>query len=127
MKATGDEGVPYDSAEMARIIERDFWDLGELIMSLGVLTDFEGFTGIGKAEEVMQTEPVQEVLDLYCGAGGGLKNVPRDMLRDFAIHWYHENMDQGGYEPSAAETVLFVHSIGFLLQSRWWMKSGSNA
>ena len=118
------DGPGFDSEEMRRHIERDFWDWGEIIMSLGILSDFEGFASLGPIEDMMQTEEVQNVLDLYKDT---LTNVPRDALRDLAYHWLFENRDQGDWEPTVDETIAAIHVMAFVVSSRWRMKTGSNA
>ena len=93
-----------------------YWDLKDIVEGKSdIVCDFEGMADAQKVLAILDTD---EVSDALCG----MYNLPYDFMRDMLLHWVYENLDQAGYEVSSEEAATYLHTLGHIFTSRYWIK-----
>lgn len=107
-----------------------YWDLAQVFELVGSYTDFEGLSNSRHTEQILNDLYVQQDIELYANPWpNGTPDLEKEMviqkrklMTDIVAHWVYENEDQGGLLVDRQMTCDFIHALGFLLQSRWWLK-----
>jgi hypothetical protein len=74
-------------------------------------SDFEGFAGPEKVEELLKLSEIKT----------WLTNGP-SFVRDLLAHWIYESIDQGDYTPNTEECVTFIQTVQWMFNVRYYMK-----
>jgi hypothetical protein len=97
---------------MPEFVNEDrYIDLAQEFSKTATFTDFEGFASPDHTESILTNLDVLKRLE----------DAP-SCVRDLLAHYVYEMEDQGDYQIDVEEACVFIDTMVWLLNSRFWLR-----
>lgn len=96
-----------------------YWDVKN-IMPDNVWSDFEGFADPKQILPLLEDPDVITRLEVWSSEVNG--SLEQKFLRDMLLHYAYEMLDQGDHLVTSEEACVFLDTLVWTLQSRYWIR-----
>lgn len=95
-----------------------YWDFARQIDKVSdIYSDLEGLADPQRVLPLLEDDDIAEAI-----ANNASEALPGELLRDMLLHFAYENLDQADHETARGEAIVFLDTVAWLFQARFWIR-----